>query len=256
MIPRDDGPLLTTGDPTSVDRGEARLPIMIYRAAADEPRPTVLICPPGPLMGAFEPVEWIAARLRAGGLNAVTITYRQNSPETDVQDVSAVIDWLETQAFAEPGAIGIIGTSRGGNAALRAAADEPRIRAVATFGAVTDFLQQVYGTAAFAPSRHKMLVAWLGDPVTNRGFYERVQAIDSAHRIKRPLLLMHGEHDMHSPMEQSIAVYEKVRAAGNADVRLELFAMMGHYGDVLPNGYAFDHLAAIFVPFMQDKLRA
>jgi dipeptidyl aminopeptidase/acylaminoacyl peptidase len=256
MILRDDGPLLTTGVAESVDLADARLPIMVYRGQPNERRPTVLICPPGPLMGAFEPVEWIAARLRAGGLNVVTITYRQNSPETDVQDVSAVIDWLETQSFAELNAIGIIGTSRGGNAALRAAAEEPRIRAVATFGAVTDFLQQAYGTAAFAPSRHRMLVSWLGDPVTNRGFYERVQAIDSAHRIKQPLLLMHGEHDMHSPVEQSIAVYDKVRAAGNLDVRLELFAMMGHYGDVLPNGYAFNHLAAIFVPFMQDKLRA
>jgi dipeptidyl aminopeptidase/acylaminoacyl peptidase len=210
-------------------------------------------------MGAFEPVEWIAARLRDAGLNAVTITYRQNSPEADVEDVSAVLDWLESQAFADQAfadmaAIGVMGTSRGGNAALRAAAHEPRIRAVATFGAVTDFLQQAFGTAAFAPSRHRMLVSWLGNPVSNRSFYERVQAIDCADRIKQPLLLLHGEHDMHSPVEQSIAVYEKARAAGNAKARLELFPLMGHYGDVLPNGYAFNHLAGVFVPFLQEHL--
>jgi dipeptidyl aminopeptidase/acylaminoacyl peptidase len=256
MIPRDDGPLATTGETLRVNIGDATLPVMSYRTDRDGRRPTVLICPPGPLMGAFEPVEWIAARLRDAGLNAVTITYRQNSPEADVEDVAAVLDWLETQNFADMGAIGIMGTSRGGNAALRAAAHEPRIRAVATFGAVTDFLQQAFGTAAFAPSRHRMLTSWLGDPVTNRSFYERVQAIDCADRIKQPLLLLHGEHDMHSPVEQSIAVYEKARAAGNTQAQLELFPLMGHYGDVLPNGYAFNHLAGFFVPFMQEHLGA
>ena len=256
MIARDDGVLQTTGQATRIEFDGVSLPVMVYSHSPEIRRPTVVICPPGPLMGAFEPVEWIAARLRDAGFAAVTLTYRQNSPEKDVEDVSAVIDWLQSQTFADPAAIGVMGTSRGGNAALRAAADEPRIRAVATFGAVTDFLQQAFGTAAFAPSRHRMLVSWLGDPVTNRTFYERVQAIDCADRIKQPLLLLHGEHDMHSPVEQSIAVFEKARAAGNPKVRLETFPLMGHYGDILPNGYAFNHLAGIFVPFLQETLGA
>ncbi len=253
MIPRDDGPLIASGEITSVPIQGGVLPVMLHRAG-EARGPTVILCPPGPLMGAFEPLEWMAVRLRAGGFHVVTMTYRQNSPEADVEDLTAVIDWLEIQDFADLGAIGVMGASRGGAVALRAAAADTRLRAVATLGAVTDLLQQVYGAAAFAPSRHRMLISWLGDPVANRAFYEKVQAISCADRITQPLLLMHGEHDMHSPMEQSIAVAEKARAGGNADVRLEIFPMMGHYGDVLPNGYAFNHLAGIFVPFMQEKL--
>ena len=253
MIARDDGPIIATGEVASVPIKGGALPVMIHRAG-EARGPTVILCPPGPLMGAFEPLEWMAVRLRAAGLHVVTMTYRQNSPEADVEDVTAVIDWLEIQDFADLGAIGIMGASRGGAVALRAAAADTRLRAVATLGAVTDLLQQVYGAAAFAPSRHRMLIGWLGDPVANRTFYEKVQAISCADRITQPLLLMHGEHDMHSPMEQSIAVADKARAAGNADVRLEVLPMMGHYGDVLPNGYAFNHLAGIFVPFMQETL--
>ena len=255
MIPRDDGPLTPQGERVGIEVAGAPLPLMLYRTAAAR-APTVLICPPGPFQGAFEPVDWIAVRLRDQGLHALTLTYRANSPESDVDDVSAVIDWLAAQAWADPGRLGIMGTSRGGNAALRAAAAEPRLKAVATFGAVTDLLQQVIATAAFAPSRHRMLVEWLGDPVTRRSFYERVQAIEVADRIRIPLLLMHGEHDMHSPVEQSIAVAEKARAAGNKAVRLETFPLMGHYGDVLPNGYAFNHLASVFGPFFRDALAA
>jgi dipeptidyl aminopeptidase/acylaminoacyl peptidase len=255
MIPRDDGPLLAQGKRIEIEAGGATLPLMLYRAAA-EPAPTVLICPPGPFRGAFEPVDWIAVRLRDQGFHALTVTYRANSPEHDVDDVSAVIDWLAVQPFVDSGRLGVMGTSRGGNAALRAAAAEPRLKAVATFGAVTDLLQQAVTTASFAPSRHRMLVEWLGDPVTSRGFYERVQAIEVADRIRIPMLLMHGEHDMHSPVEQSIAVAEKARAAGNAAVRLETFPLMGHYGDVLPNGYAFNHLASVFAPFFRQALGA
>jgi dipeptidyl aminopeptidase/acylaminoacyl peptidase len=255
MILRDDGPLLVQGDRIEIEVAGAPLPLMVYRAGAG-PAPTVLICPPGPFRGAFEPVDWIAVRLRDQGFHALTLTYRANSPEHDVDDVSAVIDWLSGQALVDGGRLGVMGTSRGGNAALRAAAAEPRLRAVATFGAVTDLLQQAVTTAAFAPSRHRMLVEWLGDPVTRRSFYERVQAIEIADRIRIPMLLMHGEHDMHSPVEQSIAVAEKARAAGNDVVRLETFPLMGHYGDVLPNGYAFNHLASVFTPFFRQALAA
>jgi dipeptidyl aminopeptidase/acylaminoacyl peptidase len=255
MIPRDDGPLTPQGEQIEIEAGGAALPLMLYRAG-NAPAPTVLVCPPGPFRGAFEPVDWIAVRLRDQGFHALTLTYRANSPENDVDDVSAVIDWLATQAVVDGGRLGIMGTSRGGNAALRAAAAESRLKAVATFGAVTDLLQQAITTAAFAPSRHRMLIEWLGDPVTRRSFYEQVQAIEIADRIRIPTLLMHGEHDMHSPIEQSIAVAEKARAAGNDAVRLVTFPLMGHYGDILPNGYAFNHLASVFGPFFREALGA
>jgi len=146
--------------------------------------------------------------------------------------------------------------ARGGNAALRAAAHDHRLKAVGTFGAVADFLQQAYGTAAFAPARHRMITDWLGDPVKNRAFYSAIQAIDHVQNIVQPVLLLHGEHDMHAPIEQSIAVRDKIVAHGNEDVQLEIFPLLGHFGEVVPSGFAFDHLAGYFIPFMREKLAA
>lgn len=255
LTPRDGGPVILTGE-----RRIVPLPVggtietMLYRTEGDSPMPTIIVCPGGMGTGMFEIVEWVATRLRAAGFNALSMNYRGDLPTHDAGDISAAFDWVSGMPFVDHERIGLFGVSRGGNAALRAAAADHRFKAVATFGAVSDFLQQACGTAAFAPARHRLITGWLGDPVTNRAFYEKIQAIDHVQGIKQPLLLLHGEHDMHAPVEQSIAVRDKVAAAGNKDVTLELFPVLGHFGEVVPSGFAYDHLASRFVPFFREKL--
>ena len=255
MTPRDGGPLIPTGERIegSID-GQIHLPLMLYRADGKGPGPAVILCPGGVGTGMFEIVEWAASRLRAAGIHALTTSWRDGLPLHDPADVSAALDWLAAQPFVDPQRIGVFGVSRGGNAALRAAAADHRLRAVATFGTVSDLLQQAFGTAAFAPARHRMITGWLGDPVSNRSFYEKVQAIDHVQGIIQPLLLIHGEHDMHAPVEQSIAVRDKVVASGNGNVRLELLPVVGHFGEVVPSGFAYDHIAGLFIPFFREVL--
>lgn len=255
MTPRDGGPLLLSGTPveTNIDNG-VNLPMMLYRAAENGPQPAVILCPGGIGTGMFEILEWAGTRLRKAGFHALTTSWRSSSPLEDPSDVSAAFDWLAEQSFVDGNRIGVFGVSRGGNAALRAAAADHRLRAVATFGAATDFLQQVYGTATFAPARHRMITGWLGDPITNRTFYEKVQAIDHVQNITQPLLLLHGEHDMHAPVEQSIAVRDKVIASGNSQVELTLFPVVGHFGEVVPSGFAYDHISEHLLTFLRRVL--
>ncbi|WP_176593786.1 S9 family peptidase [Sphingobium sp. EM0848] len=255
LTPRDGGPVMLTGElqPVSLPDGSA-IKTMLYRADTRGPAPAIVVCPGGMGTGMFEIVEWAASRLRAAGFHALSMNYRGDLPTHDPDDISQAFDWLAEQPFIDPARIGLFGVSRGGNAALRAAASDHRFRAVATFGTVSDFLQQAYGTAAFAPARHRLITGWLGDPVTARSFYERIQAINHVQTIVQPLLLLHGEHDMHAPVEQSIAVRDKVMAAGNRDVTLELFPVLGHFGEVVPSGFAYDHLASRFIPFFREKL--
>jgi len=144
--------------------------------------------------------------------------------------------------------------SRGGNAALRAAAIEPRLKVIATCGAFTELLEQLKGLALYAPARRDMIVEWLGDPVERRDYYLSIEARTYGERIRQPVLLVHGEHDMHSPPEQSIAMKDAIERGGNTDVSLVLVPMMGHYGEVVPNGYGFDMLVNLIVPFYQTKL--
>jgi pimeloyl-ACP methyl ester carboxylesterase len=249
------GGIELTGIDETLSANSVTFPLMVYRPTPAEcPSSAMVICPGGIGNGMFEIMEWIAAALRDVGIFAVTLSWRSGKPDHDADDASIVLDWLMAQDGVDPTRIGILGMSRGANAALRAAALDSRFRVVVTFGAVTNFLQQAESTASYAPGRHRMLIGWLGDPVENRAYYERIQALSYAHRIKQPLLMVHGQHDMHSPPEQSIWMKEAIEQGGNHDVRLEIVPMMGHYGDVIPNSYGFPLLCAIIVPFLKERL--
>ena len=248
------GGIELTGTDELLVSGDVKLPLMVYRPATTSPAPAVVVCSGGIGTGMFEVMEWISSRLQRAGIFAVTISWRGSSPEFDVDDASLAADWLATQKNVDPNRIAILGISRGANAALRTGALDSRFKLVVTFGAVTNFLQMMEGVASYAPSRHKMMLGWLGDPKTNREFYERIQAINYADRIKCPVLMVHGQHDMHAPPEHSIWMGEAIKRAGNPNVQLHMVPMMGHYGDVIPNSYGFDQLGEIIVPYIQQNL--
>jgi dipeptidyl aminopeptidase/acylaminoacyl peptidase len=249
--------IVLTGTHATLERDGLKLPLLYYRPRGAGPFPCVVLAPGGIEGGLFEIFEWLGNRLAAAGIFAVTLSWRGSSPLHDPLDVSAVVDWIGEQSGADPQRIGIMGMSRGGMASLRSAALEPRLQVVATFGAVTDMIQQVRGVAVYAPGRYRMLIKWLGgEPDEHREFYETIQAITYANRIKQPVLLVHGAHDMHCPPEQSIWMKRELERYGNKDVQLEIIPMMGHYGDVVPNSYDFDRLASVIVPFFVQHLRA
>lgn len=248
------GGITLTGTEESIVTPDVTLSAMVYRPNTGRRAPAVIICSGGMETGMFEVYEWIAASLRDAGVFGVTPKYRGASPLRDPDDISLVIDWLRQQPDVDPERIGIMGHSRGGTAALRSAALDSRLKAVVTFGAVTNFLQQAEGLAIYAPGRRQTLIRWLGDPVVNRAFYEEVQAVSYGDRIKQPLLMLHGQNDMHAPVEQSAWMREAIIAGGNNDVQLEIIPKMGHYGDMIPNQYGFDILRSFIVPFFRQKL--
>ena len=243
-----------TGSKQTITRDATELRVMVYAPAGDGKGPAMVLCPGGMGNGSYEIMEWIAGTLRDSGVLAVTVAWRKATPEHDPDDIAMAVDWLQRHPRVDPGRIGVMGMSRGGNAALRAAAFDRRLMILVTFGPVTDFLHQAETVGGYAPGRRRMLVDWLGDPVENRAFYEQVQAITHVASITQPTLMIHGLHDMHSPPEQTLAVKEKMEAAGHRDIQLELIPMMGHYGDIVPNDYGFDMLRSIILPFVRARL--
>jgi acetyl esterase/lipase len=251
LTPSDTGPVALTGTPVDIPTDAQPMPCLFY-AGGEARSPAIILCCGGMGTGMFEVMEWVGAGLAARGVNAVSISWRASSPVDDVRDISAAVDWLAAHDRVDPARIAVMGGSRGGNAALRAAALEPGLSAAITLGAATDFLQQVLGVAAYSPRRAELFRQWLGDPVADRAFYEEIQAITYAERISIPTLLIHGQHDMLCPPEQSIMMHDAMKRGGNDRVRLELMPFMGHYGDVVPNGYAFAHLTAMMADFLES----
>jgi uncharacterized protein len=116
-----------------------RLVGVLYLARGPEPKPTVLLlhgCP------GLEKNLDLAVRLRETGWNALAFHYRgcwgsagRYDLRTIPRDVTAAGDYLAGCPRVDAGRISVLGHSMGGWAALVTAAAEPRLRAVAVYGA-------------------------------------------------------------------------------------------------------------------------
>ena len=72
----------------------------------------------------------------------------------------------------------------------------------------------------------ELLVVWGGRQAGFDGFAHRPVA--HAASVDAPLLLLHGAEDPRAIVEQARAVAEAARAAGNPDVRFQVFSGVGH----------------------------
>jgi uncharacterized protein len=116
-----------------------RLVGVLYLARGEEPKPTALLlhgCP------GLEKNLDLAVRLRDRGWNALLFHYRGcwgsaggYDLRTIPRDVTVAVDYLAGCPRVDAGQIAVLGHSLGGWAALMSAAADPRLRAVAVYGA-------------------------------------------------------------------------------------------------------------------------
>lgn len=215
--------------------------------------PAVILMPGGISTGLLDSIDWAATRFARAGYHALSITYRGGSPEHDPADVRLAFDWLAMRSDVEPGKVAVFGMSRGGMSALRSAALIPELSAAISFGSPTDLLQHVRGVAPYAPGRYALLCQWLGGaPDEHRAFYEDVQPISHAARIRQPVLGIHGQFDMHVPPEQTLWMNEALRRHGNTRADVHLIPFMNHYADVTPTyQFGFDLVIDPAVAFLE-----
>jgi len=138
-----------------------------------------------------------------------------------LDDVVAVVDYAVD--LPRSGGVWVAGSSAGGSLALCAAADDDRIRGVATLAAPADFdnwasdarsllslcrTVAVIRDADFPPDVEE----WAGE-------FKKVQPLTAAAGIPpRPLLLMHGSDDSTVPVSDARALADA--ADGQADLRV------------------------------------
>ncbi len=146
--------------------------------------------------------------------------YQRNgfrSWRTAIGDVNDAGRWLTAQGIAAPGKLGIVGWSYGGYAALQSSVLDPELfKAIVAVAPVTD-LQRLRVDSS------KLGRDFIGEgPQVTEG-----SPAQNASRIKAPVLLFHGDHDVNVDIAQSRIMEDKLRAAGKA-VTLVTFPGLDH----------------------------
>jgi uncharacterized protein len=187
-----------------------RLVGVLYLARGAEPKPTALLlhgCP------GLEKNLDLAVRLRDRGWNALLFHYRgcwgsagRYDLRTVPRDVTAAVGYLAGCPRVDPGRIAAVGHSMGGWAAIMTASGEPRLSAVAVYGAATrlgaglhlgpDRVEEEFTRfLAVTPEEFAVQLATVG---------RRMDALAAVTAIRpRPLLVVHGTRDRWVPVAQA-----------------------------------------------------
>jgi dipeptidyl-peptidase 4 len=109
-----------------------------------------------------------------------------NLGNIEVEDQNSGLAWLRAQPFVDPERIALFGWSYGGYMVARMMTQTPNAVAAGVSGApVTDW--RLYDT--------HYTERYLGNPALNAEPYDRSNVVRDAHKLARPLLLIHGLAD-------------------------------------------------------------
>ena len=126
--------------------------------------------------------------------------------------VAAVLDVLGRRPDLDSRRVGMLGVSLGGYFAARAAAFEPRIRAVVISGGPYDYAALIrdrpaHSRATFARN------SGTSSPEETYAFAEKLSLAGVLHRLTQPMIVVFGKRDRLVPWPQAVQVAEEAPAA-------------------------------------------
>lgn len=160
--------------------------------------------------------------------------------------VGAALDYLATRPDVDTERIGLLGVSMAGYYGMRAAAFEPRIRAVVAWGAMYSVYEDLW--RHYPPLRRQLI--WITGSKDETEAQAKLRAFTLEgilDRVRIPALITHGVNDEMVPVSSAERTY---RELGSADKILRLYTPEDG-GDTHIN---IDNWSQV-VPVMADWLR-
>ena len=153
----------------------------------------------------YEPLQWVT--------------------DKDAADMKSALAYLRARPDADPAGVGVFGVSKGGSTAFVAAAADPRVRCVATDGAfatyttLVPYMKRWIGIYSDRKALQRAIPGWFYGLVgltgvkkvaRNRGVsYPSVES--AAGKLRRPLLMIHGEADTYIKPEMARALFGRAK---------------------------------------------
>ena len=130
----------------------------------------------------------------------------------EAHDVLGAVDYVASRYDCAHHRIGALGFSMGGSAAIMAAAEEPRICAVATYAAYATLNSAIAARCRFHFGPLGPVVDWGLKLAGRKHFHVQPDDIVPLHAVSslspRPLLLLHGDKDQIVPLYNAHQLYE------------------------------------------------
>jgi dipeptidyl aminopeptidase/acylaminoacyl peptidase len=150
---------------------------------------------------------------------------RERWGDLDTDDIADILTAVHAEGEATPARTVLVGSSAGGFTALNVLARRPGLAAGGyVLYPVSDLASLAEHTHRFEAHYNDTLVG-TGEEAVTRSRERSPLAV--AHRITVPVCVLHGDADPVVPVEQSVALVERLRAGG-ADAELVVYEGEGH----------------------------
>lgn len=187
----------------------------------------------------------ILVDMRAHGASAGEMT---TYGERERYDVLASIDFLASRPEVQSTRIGVVGFSAGATAAVLAARQDPRVRALvleAAMSSMEEFCRDEAGAMAWLKAPLSLAVLrWHGIDPSGASPRASLSAL-----APTPILFVHGARDTNVPLERARANY----AVARQPKTLRVFADVGHHNFAEAPGYR-ELLTAFFDRWLSVRI--
>jgi dipeptidyl aminopeptidase/acylaminoacyl peptidase len=143
----------------------------------------------------------------------------------DLQDVVYGAKFLAATGYVDAKRIGITGGSYGGFMTMMALGKTPDVWAagVQQFGIINWFTMYEHQDAGLKAYQRSLI----GDPVADKGVWERCSPLTYMHQVKAPLLTLQGDNDIRVPKVEAVQVTKILQDAGKVTAA-HYYANEGH----------------------------